>query len=91
MLETDEGGSITGYKMRCRDTKATAVKAFQAMGYKVFASGDSYNDLGMIKAADAGCLIHPPASVKEENPGVFCAADLDELYKTIVEISYGDH
>ena len=84
-IEAGEDGIITGYKMRCRDTKATAVKAFQTMGYRAFAAGDSYNDLGMIKIADGGCLIHPPANVRDENKDIGCAADLDELL-SIIEV-----
>ena len=84
-LEVDADGYITGYKMRCRETKVTAVKAFQSMGYRIFAAGDSYNDLGMIKFADDGCLIHPPGNVREANESIPCVDDLDGLCSAILE------
>ena len=85
-LETDEEGYISGYRMRCRDTKVSAVKAFQAMGYRVFASGDGFNDIGMIRAADSGCLLDPPERVAEESKGLPCVPDLEALYESIVSL-----
>ena len=84
-LITDEDGNLTGYKMRCRDTKVTAVKAFQSMGYRVFAAGDGYNDVGMIKAADMGCLVNAPISLAEDNKNIKSVKSLAELYKIINE------
>ena len=55
-LEVAENGEITGYKMRCEKSKYTTVKALQSIGYETIASGDSFNDLGMIQASKAGFL-----------------------------------
>ena len=88
-LQVDEEGNITGYSMRCRDTKTTTVKGFKAMGYFVIASGDSYNDIGMIGAADKGFFIHPPAAVKDEFPAVETVGSLDELYEKILQEKNG--
>lgn len=55
-LEVAENGEITGFKMRCEKSKLTTVKALQSMGFETIASGDSYNDLGMIQASKAGFL-----------------------------------
>ena len=87
--QVDEEGNITGYSMRCRDTKTTTVKGFKAMGYFVIASGDSYNDIGMIGAADKGFFIHPPAAVKDEFPAVETVGSLDELYEKILQEKNG--
>ena len=66
-LEVAENGEITGFKMRCEQSKLTTVKALQSIGYDTIASGDSYNDLGMIKASKAGFLFRSPDQIKEEN------------------------
>ena len=55
-LEVAESGEITGFRMRCQQSKLTTVKGLQAIGYETIASGDSYNDLGMIQASKAGFL-----------------------------------
>ena len=55
-LEVAPDGAITGYRMRCPQSKLTTVKALQSMGYETIASGDSFNDLGMIQASKAGFL-----------------------------------
>lgn len=56
-LEVAQDGEITGFKMRCEQSKLTTVKALQSIGFDTIASGDSYNDLGMIKAGKAGFLL----------------------------------
>ena len=56
-LEVADNGEITGFKMRCEQSKLTTVKALQSIGYDTIASGDSFNDLGMIKASKAGFLL----------------------------------
>ena len=65
-LEVAADGRIAGYRLRQKDGKRRAVEAFRSMNVKVFAAGDSYNDLSMIKAADAGALFRAPESVKSE-------------------------
>lgn len=67
-LETDGTGTITGYRMRCGQTKLTTVRAFQSMGYETIASGDSYNDLGMIAASKAGFLFRSTPQIRADHP-----------------------
>ena len=69
-LEVAEDGTITGFRMRCENTKYTTVKALQSIVFETIASGDSYNDLGMIKASKAGFLFRSPDSIKAENPEI---------------------
>ena len=69
-LEVADNGTITGYKMRVEQSKYTTVKALQSIGYDTIASGDSYNDLGMIRAGKAGFLFRSPESIKKENPDI---------------------
>ena len=67
-LEVAEDGEITGFKMRCEQSKLTTVKALQSIGYDTVASGDSYNDLGMIQASKAGFLFKSTEQIKGEHP-----------------------
>ncbi|MBQ1393982.1 MAG: bifunctional phosphoserine phosphatase/homoserine phosphotransferase ThrH, partial [Lachnospiraceae bacterium] len=67
-LEVAEDGEITGFRMRCEQSKLTTVKALQSIGYDTIASGDSYNDLGMIKASKAGFLFKSTDQIKADNP-----------------------
>lgn len=69
--------------MRCENTKYTTVKALQSIGFETIASGDSYNDLGMIKASKAGFLFRSPDSIKAENPEVPAFETYDELLNAI--------
>ena len=61
-------GEIVNYKLRQKDQKTKAVKAFQGLNFQVISAGDSYNDVGMLQQADAGILFNPPASVVDEFP-----------------------
>ena len=67
-LEVAENGEITGYKMRCEKSKYTTVKALQSIGYETIASGDSFNDLGMIQASKAGFLFKSTEQIKKDYP-----------------------
>ena len=67
-LEVAPNGEITGFKMRCEQSKLTTVRALQSIGYETIASGDSYNDLGMIKASKAGFLFKSTDKIKADNP-----------------------
>lgn len=69
-LEVAEDGSITGYKMRCEKSKYTTVKALQSIGYETIASGDSFNDLGMIQASKAGFLFKSTEQIKKDYPQI---------------------
>ena len=67
-LEVAESGEITGFKMRCEKSKLTTVKALQSIGYETIASGDSFNDLGMIQASKAGFLFKSTEQIKKDYP-----------------------
>ena len=84
-LEVGENGEITGYKMRCEKSKYTTVKALQSIGFETIASGDSHNDLGMIRASKAGFLFKSPDSIKQENPDLPAYETYDELMAAIKE------
>lgn len=67
-LEVAESGEITGFKMRIENSKLTTVRALQSIGYETIASGDSYNDLGMIEASKAGFLFRTTEEIKKTHP-----------------------
>ena len=67
-LEVDEAGFVTGYRLRQADPKRHAVNAFKSLNFQVLAAGDSFNDTGMLAAADAGFFIHPPESIVAQFP-----------------------
>lgn len=67
-LEVADNGEITGFKMRCEKSKLTTVKALQSIGYDTIASGDSFNDLGMIQASKAGFLFRSTEKIKADYP-----------------------
>ena len=67
-LEVAESGEITGFKMRIENSKVTTVRALQSIGYETIASGDSYNDLGMIEASKAGFLFRTTEEIKKAYP-----------------------
>jgi phosphoserine/homoserine phosphotransferase len=82
-LEVDKDGKITDYTMRVENSKFTTVKALQAMGYETVAAGDSYNDLGMIKASKAGFLFKSTDKIKAENPDIPALETYEDLIKAI--------
>jgi len=82
-LEVAPDGEITGFKMRIENSKYTTVKALQSIGYDTIASGDSYNDLGMIKASKAGFLFKSTEQIKADNPDLPAFEDYDELLAAI--------
>jgi len=82
-LEVAPDGEITGFKMRCEQTKLTTVKALQSCGYETIASGDSYNDLGMIRASKAGFLFKSTEKIRQENPDLPAYEEYDELLAAI--------
>ena len=67
-LETDAEGFVSQYKLRQPDQKRHAVNALKSLNYQVIAAGDSYNDTGMLGAADAGFFIHPPPGIVAQFP-----------------------
>ncbi len=82
-LEVAENGEIMGYRMRVEKSKYTTVKAFQSIGYNTIASGDSYNDMGMIQASKAGFLFKSPKSIQEQFPQVPAYDTYEELLDAI--------
>lgn len=82
-LEVAEDGTITGYKMRCEKSKYTTVKAFQSCGCETIASGDSHNDLAMIRASKAGFLFKSTDAIKAENPDLPAFEEFDDLLAAI--------
>lgn len=82
-LEVAEDGEITGFKMRIENSKLTTVKALQSIGYETIASGDSHNDLGMIRASKAGFLFKSTDRIKKDNPDLPAFETYDELLAAI--------
>lgn len=78
-----DDGEITGFKMRCPQSKLTTVKALQSIGYDTIASGDSHNDLGMIYASKAGFLFKSTDQIKADNPDLEAFETYDELLAAI--------
>lgn len=85
-LEVADNGEITGYKMRCDKSKLTTVKALQSIGYDTIASGDSFNDLGMIEASKAGFLFRTTEQLKKDYPQYPAFEEYDELLNAITEV-----
>ena len=82
-LEVAESGEITGFKMRCPESKLTTVKGLQSIGYETIAAGDSFNDLGMIRASKAGFLFRSTDAIKADNPDLQAFEEYDELLEAI--------
>ncbi|MBQ1193954.1 MAG: bifunctional phosphoserine phosphatase/homoserine phosphotransferase ThrH [Lachnospiraceae bacterium] len=78
-LEVAENGEITGFKMRCEQSKLTTVKALQSIGYETVATGDSHNDLAMIKASKDGFLFKSTEQIKADNPELAAYETYEEL------------
>ena len=85
-LEVSESGEVTGFKMRCEQSKLTTVKALQSIGYETIASGDSFNDLGMIQASKAGFLFRSTEAIKKEHPELPAFETYDELLGAIKKV-----
>ena len=82
-LEVAESGEITGFKMRCEQSKLTTVKGLQAIGYETIAAGDSYNDLGMILNSKAGFLFKSTEKIKADHPELPAYEEYDEFLAAI--------
>ena len=85
-LEVAPDGEITGYKMRCEKSKLTTVKALQSIGYETIASGDSFNDLGMIQASKAGFLFKSTEQIKKDYPELPAFEEYSELLDAIKKV-----
>lgn len=86
-LEIQENGEITNYKLRKNGTKLETVKALQSVGFEIIAAGDSYNDLGMIRAGKAGFLFRSPEKIKNENQDVKTVDSYEELLEEIKKVA----
>ena len=82
-LEVAESGEITGFKMRCEQSKLTTVKGLQSIGYETIAAGDSYNDLGMILNSKAGFLFKSTDKIKADYPELPAYEEFDDLLNAI--------
>ena len=82
----DESGRITGYKMRCAQSKLTTVKALQSCGFETIAAGDSFNDLGMIRASKAGFLFRSTEAIRAANPDLPAFESYDDFLKGIFDV-----
>ena len=82
-LEVAEDGTITGFKMRCEQSKLSTVKALQSVGFETIASGDSHNDLGMLQASKAGFLFRSTEQIKTDYPQLEAFEEYDELFEAI--------
>ena len=85
-LEVAKSGEITGYKMRCEKSKLTTVKALQSIGYETIASGDSFNDLGMIQASKAGFLFRSTEKIIKDYPQYPAFTEYSELLNAIKSV-----
>ena len=85
-LEVAPSGEITGYKMRGEKSKLTTVKALQSIGYETIASGDSFNDLGMIQASKAGFLFKSTEQIKKDYPELPAFEEYSELLDAIKKV-----
>ncbi len=82
-LEVGENGEITGYRMRTQNSKLSTVKALQSVGFETIAAGDSFNDLGMIRASRAGFLFRSPEKIKADNPDLPAFEEFDDFLAAI--------
>ncbi len=82
-LIADENGKITGFQMRCRQSKLSTVKALQSVGFETIAAGDSYNDLAMIQASKAGFLFRSTEKIRADHPELPAFEAYDDLKEAI--------
>ena len=83
-LTVDANGKVTGYKMRCPQSKLTTVRALQSCGFQTIAAGDSYNDLAMIRASKAGFLFRSTPEIKAANPDIPAFETYDDFLAAIL-------
>ncbi len=85
-LEVAPDGTITGFRMRCEQSKLTTVKALQSIGYDTIAAGDSFNDLGMILNSRNGFLFRSTDAIKAEYPEIPAFETYDEFLNAILGV-----
>lgn len=84
-LKIDAEGSVVGYELRQKDGKRKSVEALKSLNFRIFAAGDSFNDLSMIRAADGGCLFRAPDSIKAQCADLAAVDDYSDLSAKIGE------
>ncbi len=84
-LEASESGEITGYHMRCPQSKLTTVRALQSIGFDTIAAGDSFNDLAMIEASRAGFLFRSTEAIRASHPELPAFEDYDPFLQAILQ------
>ena len=82
-LLTGQDGKVTGYKLRQKNGKREAVASFKSLNMTVFAAGDSFNDLAMIREADSGCLFRAPESIRKDCADIPCVDTYEDLLSQI--------
>lgn len=82
-----EHDRIVNYELRTTDHKRCTVEAMQSLNFHVTAGGDSFNDLSMLHAADAGCLFHAPQAIIEVNPDLASFQDYEPFLNWIDSLS----
>jgi len=82
-LEITGDGSVSGYRLRQKNGKREAVKAFKSINMRIFAAGDSFNDLAMIREADGGCLFRAPEKIRKDCADIRCVDSFNELLAEI--------
>ena len=83
-LEVDKTGFISNYYLRQKNGKEKAIRGLKGIGFKVYAAGDSYNDITMLKAADRGVLFNPPANIVKEFPRFKVVSDYKGLLTALL-------
>jgi len=83
-------GAVTGYRLRQNDGKRKTTLAMKSLNFTVVAFGDSYNDISMLKEADASFLFRPPAKITDDYPGIAWTETYDGLRELIQEATGGD-
>lgn len=85
-LIVDKNDKITDYKLRCEKTKLSTVRALQSCGFETIASGDSFNDIDMIKASKAGFLFRAPENIKTNYTDIPSCDSYSELLSLIKSV-----
>lgn len=88
-LDVAHDGAITGFRMRCEQSKLSTVKALQSIGFETIAAGDSFNDLGMIQAGKAGFLFKSTEQIKKDYPQIPAFEEYDEFLDALKEALAG--
>ena len=78
---------LKGYKLRQNENKKKVIQTLQSLKYEVFASGDSYNDIQMLKEADFGVFFQAPKHIRDEFPDIGSVKSHQELKEALIKRS----